>query len=69
MNPVTTEEIDSLAEWDTPALSNALDSLRLRAHNVEKAESIRQEEQSVVGWSRSDQFTVDGLLALRRVRH
>jgi regulator of RNase E activity RraA len=34
-----------------------------------KAEVIRQEEQSVVGWSRSDEFTVEGLLALKRVRH
>jgi 4-hydroxy-4-methyl-2-oxoglutarate aldolase len=36
---------------------------------VEKAELIRQEEQNVVGWSRSDEFTVEGLLALKRVRH
>ena len=34
MNPVTIEEITVLAAWDTPALSNALDSLRLRAHNA-----------------------------------
>jgi regulator of RNase E activity RraA len=34
MDPVTIEEISSLAEWDTPALSNALDSLRLRPHNA-----------------------------------
>jgi regulator of RNase E activity RraA len=34
MNPVTTEEINSLAEWDTPALTNALDSLQLRADNA-----------------------------------
>jgi 4-hydroxy-4-methyl-2-oxoglutarate aldolase len=36
---------------------------------VEKAELIRQEEQNVVRWSRSDEFTVEGLLALKRVRH
>ena len=35
----------------------------------DKAEAIRDEEQSVVGWSRSDEFSVEGLLALRRVRH
>jgi regulator of RNase E activity RraA len=35
----------------------------------EKAEAIREEEQSIVGWSRSDEFSVEGLLALRRVRH
>lgn len=34
-----------------------------------QAEQIRVEEQGVVGWSRSPDFTVDGLLALRRVRH
>jgi regulator of RNase E activity RraA len=36
---------------------------------VDKADQIREEEQSVVAWSRSREFTVDGLLALRRVRH
>jgi 4-hydroxy-4-methyl-2-oxoglutarate aldolase len=36
---------------------------------IGKAEQIRAEEQSVVGWSRSPGFTVEGLLALRRVRH
>lgn len=35
----------------------------------DKAELIRAEEQGVVGWARSDDFTVDGLLALKRVRH
>ena len=30
----TAEHIETLAAWDTPALSNALDSLRLRAHNT-----------------------------------
>jgi len=33
------------------------------------AEQIRIEEQSVIGWSRSPDFTVEGLLALRRVCH
>lgn len=36
---------------------------------LEKAELIRQEEQNVVGWSRSEEFSVEGLLALKRVRH
>jgi 4-hydroxy-4-methyl-2-oxoglutarate aldolase len=36
---------------------------------IEKAEQIRDEEQAVVTWSRSTEFTVEGLLALRRVRH
>jgi 4-hydroxy-4-methyl-2-oxoglutarate aldolase len=36
---------------------------------LEKAEIIRQDEQNVVGWSRSNEFTLDGLLALKRVRH
>ena len=35
----------------------------------DKAELIRADEQNVVGWSRSDEFTIDGLLALKRVRH
>jgi hypothetical protein len=26
--------IESLADWDTPSLSNALDTLRLRPHNI-----------------------------------
>jgi regulator of RNase E activity RraA len=34
-----------------------------------KAEAIREDEQRVVGWSRSEEFSVEGLLALRRVRH
>jgi 4-hydroxy-4-methyl-2-oxoglutarate aldolase len=34
MTPVTTKEVRALAEWDTPALSNALDTLRLRPHNA-----------------------------------
>jgi 4-hydroxy-4-methyl-2-oxoglutarate aldolase len=34
-----------------------------------KAEVIRQEEQNIVGWSRSDEFTIEGLLTLKRVRH
>jgi len=36
---------------------------------AEAAEQIRVEEESVVGWSRSPDFTIEGLLALRRVRH
>ena len=52
MNPVTIEEITVLAAWDTPALSNARDSLRLRSHNA--------------GFS--DRTPLDGLLALKRVR-
>lgn len=35
----------------------------------DKAELIRAEEQRIVGWSRSDEFTLEGLLALKRVRH
>jgi regulator of RNase E activity RraA len=34
-----------------------------------KAELIREDEQRVVGWSKSTDFSVPGLLALRRVRH
>jgi len=33
------------------------------------AEEIRDEERSIVTWARSADFTTDGLLALRRVRH
>jgi regulator of RNase E activity RraA len=33
------------------------------------AEEIREEEQSIVSWARSADFTPDGLLALVRVRH
>jgi hypothetical protein len=36
---------------------------------IVKAELIRQDEQRVVGWSKSADFSVPGLLALRRVRH
>jgi len=36
---------------------------------IGKAQEIRDEEQAVVAWSRSPQFDIDGLLALRRVRH
>jgi 4-hydroxy-4-methyl-2-oxoglutarate aldolase len=36
---------------------------------IAKAELIRADEQRVVGWSKSDQFSIPGLLALRRVRH
>jgi 4-hydroxy-4-methyl-2-oxoglutarate aldolase len=35
----------------------------------DKAELIRADEQRVVGWSRSDEFTLEGLLALKRIRH
>ncbi|MFJ5992806.1 RraA family protein [Lentzea sp. NPDC092896] len=33
------------------------------------AEEVREEEQSVVTWARSPEFTPEGLLALKRVRH
>jgi regulator of RNase E activity RraA len=36
---------------------------------IAKAELIRADEKKVVGWSKSDDFSVPGLLALRRVRH
>ena len=36
---------------------------------LDKAELIREEEQRVVGWSRSAEFSVPGLLELRRIRH
>jgi regulator of RNase E activity RraA len=36
---------------------------------ITKAELIRKEEQRVVGWSKSAEFSLPGLLALRRVRH
>ena len=35
----------------------------------DKAELIRADEQQVVDWSRSDDFSVERLLALKRVRH
>ncbi|WP_240157550.1 hypothetical protein [Pseudonocardia broussonetiae] len=33
------------------------------------ADEIRAEEQEIVGWARSADFSAKGLLALRRVRH
>lgn len=36
---------------------------------LEQAAAIRDEEQSIVAWSRSDDFSVEKLLRLRRVRH
>jgi len=36
---------------------------------IAKAELIREDEQKVVSWSKSADFSVPGLLALRRVRH
>jgi regulator of RNase E activity RraA len=33
------------------------------------AETIRAEEQSIVTWARSAEFSAEGLLALKRVRH
>ena len=39
------------------------------AEIVAKAEVIREEEQNVIGWARSDEFTIERLLALRRVKH
>lgn len=35
----------------------------------EKAQLIRQDEQDVVGWSKSEDFSIPKLLELRRVRH
>jgi regulator of RNase E activity RraA len=34
MTAITADQIDALAAWDTPALSNALDALRLRPFNT-----------------------------------
>ena len=36
---------------------------------IAKAELIREDEQRVVGWSKSADFSISGLLALCRVRH
>jgi regulator of RNase E activity RraA len=36
---------------------------------IPKAALIREDEQKVVSWSKSPDFSVPGLLALRRVRH
>jgi 4-hydroxy-4-methyl-2-oxoglutarate aldolase len=36
---------------------------------IAKAEQIREDEQKVVGWAKSADFSIPGLLALRRVRH
>jgi 4-hydroxy-4-methyl-2-oxoglutarate aldolase len=36
---------------------------------LDAAEQIRTEEQQIIGWARSAEFSVEGLLALRRVRH
>jgi regulator of RNase E activity RraA len=36
---------------------------------IAKAEHIREDEQNVVGWSKSADFSVPKLLELRRVRH
>jgi 4-hydroxy-4-methyl-2-oxoglutarate aldolase len=36
---------------------------------IEKAEAIREDEQRVIQWSRSADFSVERLLQLRRVRH
>jgi regulator of RNase E activity RraA len=36
---------------------------------VSNAELIRQEEQNIVRWAHSKEFTLEGLLALRRVKH
>jgi regulator of RNase E activity RraA len=33
------------------------------------AEAVREEEQSIVTWARSAEFTAEGLLALKRVKH
>jgi 4-hydroxy-4-methyl-2-oxoglutarate aldolase len=34
LNTATAEQLELLRQWDTPALSNALDSLRIRPHNT-----------------------------------
>ena len=34
LNTATAERLELLRRWDTPALSNALDSLRIRPHNT-----------------------------------
>ena len=34
MTALSAELIEALAAWDTPALSNALDALRLRSYNA-----------------------------------
>jgi regulator of RNase E activity RraA len=36
---------------------------------IAKAEVIREDEKRVVGWSKSAEFSIPGLLALHRVRH
>ncbi|MEY9934078.1 4-hydroxy-4-methyl-2-oxoglutarate aldolase [Catenulispora sp. GP43] len=36
---------------------------------LDKADLIRQDEQQVVGWSQSDEFSIPGLLEMRRIRH
>jgi regulator of RNase E activity RraA len=36
---------------------------------IGRAEAIREEEQKIVGWSRSADFSVDGLLQLRRASY
>ena len=36
---------------------------------IKKAEAIREQEQGIVGWSRSADLSVAKLLQLRRVRH
>jgi regulator of RNase E activity RraA len=33
------------------------------------AEAVREEEQSIVTWARSAEFTAERLLALKRVKH
>jgi 4-hydroxy-4-methyl-2-oxoglutarate aldolase len=43
--------------------------LDLATQALAAAGEIRTEEQRIVTWARSPEFTLDGLLALRRVRH
>lgn len=47
--------------------------LRIPHESVDRlpalAEAVREDEQSVVTWARSDDFSVEGLLALKRVKH
>ncbi|OLF13590.1 RraA family protein [Actinophytocola xanthii] len=43
--------------------------VELAAGLPDLAAEIREEEQAIVTWARSDEFSPEGLLALRRVRH
>ena len=43
--------------------------LELAAQAIAAVQDVRDEEQRIVTWARSSDFTLEGLLALRRVRH